>query len=82
MAVKNEQTAIVRLLLDKGFDVNKSSKLLNRTSLHFACQNRNTEMIDMLILAGADVNKADEIGETALHIAIKQKNEKVFHQLI
>ena len=62
---------MVKLLLDKGADVNKKTEY-GKTPLHYACIGDNLDMAKFLIDNGADVNAKDDNGETSLHIISKQ----------
>lgn len=63
----------VRLLLSKGADVNRRSRVspsgirYELTALHEACKSRSIEMVKLLVQAGADVNAPNAFGETPLH---------------
>lgn len=67
-----KNNAIVKLLLEKGADINQLSR--TGTPLMFAASNPlNLEVVKLLLAAGADVNKIDENGETALFKALDDK---------
>lgn len=53
--------------------------LENNTPLHFACDKKNEFAIQWLLSFGADINAKNAIGETPLHIYIKNvyKIEKI-----
>ncbi|MBI3600942.1 MAG: ankyrin repeat domain-containing protein, partial [Nitrospinae bacterium] len=66
---------IVRLLLDKGADVNTKASAgsgwstLTGKPIHFAVHNGNVNMVKLLLDRGADVGALDFNGKTPLQIA-------------
>ena len=81
-AVYNDQTEIIRLLIDKGAEVNGKRKAANHEKgvapLHTATWRSTIETIEFLIDNGADVNMKRADGAIALHYAVwfglKEKN--------
>ena len=73
-AVYNDQTEIIRLLIDKGADVNGKRKAANHekgvTPLHEATWRSTIETMELLINNGADVNMKRADGAIALHYAV------------
>jgi len=67
----------MRLLLEKGVDVNQKNWLSGETALHIAVKNHAPELIKMLIDKGADVNSKDFQGRTALDYCISVDNVQV-----
>ena len=59
----------VKLLINRGADVNYQRKLDGLTSLHFASQKRDDEMVDILLAAGADPSIRNDDGKTPIDIA-------------
>lgn len=57
---------VVRLLLDKGADIN-ARNCYGNTALHEACRSGVMEIVEMLLNAGADVNATNNKGSTPLH---------------
>ncbi|ABJ77150.1 Ankyrin-related protein [Leptospira borgpetersenii serovar Hardjo-bovis str. JB197] len=56
-AIKNENVKIVRLLLEKGADVNfQNNAFYNKSLLYFAIENENSEIVRLLLEKGADAN--------------------------
>ncbi len=64
-AASRGDEAIVRLLLDKGAEVNRKSKS-GTTSLH---RTSSTNIARLLLERGAEVNAQDEEGRSPLHVA-------------
>ncbi|MDC7235830.1 MAG: ankyrin repeat domain-containing protein [Spirochaetales bacterium] len=65
-AVLWEKPDIVRVLIDRGADINRMS-LTGSTVLHEAVKTGSVQITGILLRAGADVNKTDNNGNTALH---------------
>ena len=82
-AVYNDQTEMIRLLIDKGAEVNRKRKGANHedgvTPLHTATWRSTIETMELLIDNGADVNMKRTDGAIALHYAVwfglKEKTE-------
>jgi hypothetical protein len=60
---------IVRLLIEKGADVDKAEELLGNTPLVVACLTNNLDIARLLLEKGADINKVDLYGRTPLRDA-------------
>jgi len=67
----------VKLLLDKGADVNKKTDI-GETALMTASYGGNVEVVKLLLAKGADINVKNSKGETALMIA-KDKGKDVMN---
>jgi ankyrin repeat protein len=63
-ASHSRDTAILRLLIEKGADIHKGGSV--RTPLHSAAANNNLQHIALLIELGANVNARDTRGNTPL----------------
>ena len=82
-SVYNDQTEIIRLLIDKGAEVNGKRKAANHEKgvapLHTATWRSTIETMELLIDNGADVNMKRADGAIALHYAVwfglKEKTE-------
>jgi uncharacterized protein (DUF433 family) len=79
LAVQNERPKILRLLIDKGADLNLEARLDNfptnneqmRTALQYAARYGRTESLKILIAAKADLNAQNSVTRrTALHEAV------------
>lgn len=68
MASLGGHLAIVRLLLERGAEVNHTT-LTNSTPLRAASFNGHTEVIRCLVAHGADVNKRNQDGNTCIMVA-------------
>ncbi|GAB1600808.1 serine/threonine-protein phosphatase 6 regulatory ankyrin repeat subunit A-like [Argonauta hians] len=66
----SKSLTIIKLLLEKGFDVNARDEKL-RTPLIFACINLNVQLVEILIAAGSSVNITMSDGHTPLEIICK-----------
>ena len=79
-AVDKEQVKIVKLLLDKGADVN-AKNWDNRTPLVLAAKKGYTQVVKLLLNSGADVSLKDQLGWVALDYA-KENNHKEIVELL
>ncbi len=61
----------VRLLLDKGVDINHRDEM-GITALMFAVEKGHAEVVTLLLNAGADIHHQDEKGITALMVAAEK----------
>ncbi|CAH0045920.1 unnamed protein product [Clonostachys solani] len=76
-AIKNNDPRLVRMLLDRGVDINRPARnCLKRTPLQQACEQGYIQMIMLLLDHGADVNAPAALnsGATALQLAAIQGN--------
>jgi hypothetical protein len=64
LAVETQSVSVVRLLIEKGLDVNKSRDYKMRTPLHRAAARQNPTIIKMLLDHGAKVDARDKWMET------------------
>ena len=69
-AVWREQRAAVRLLIDKGADVNLADST-GTLPIHEAVTTKDHTTVKMLIKAGAEVNSRDSSGDTPLHLTAR-----------
>jgi len=93
-AAKDADVSVMRLLLDKGADLDARTRN-QKTALMYAASrlagfrgapNRGTEQqaleaIALCLDRGADVNAADENGQTALHLSVASAEESVVRLL-
>lgn len=80
-AVYQGSEAVVRLLLDRGADL-EAKNCIGWTALHCTFSQQNKGVIRLLLDRGADVNTKDNSGKTALHVAAKWEKEAVVRLLI
>lgn len=78
---KNTNEAIVRRVLEQGFDVNARSSG-GRTPLMIAAQSSTAAVVSILLEAGADVHATDSLRRTACHCACSNKNAGIMRVLI
>ncbi len=72
-AIKNNETAIIKYLVDLGVSVKIGNKR-SKTALHYAAQYSTPEIVRLLIENGAKVNHQDVSGKTPLMVAEAKKN--------
>ncbi len=66
---KNETFKVIRLLIEKGIDIN-SKTVLGESALHYACMNEDgVDIAKYLIENGANVNAKTVLDATPLHFA-------------
>lgn len=71
-AAGNDETEIVRLLLENGADAKLTDPESRGSSLHRASMGGSTESIEMLVAQGANVNGKTDLGETPIYGAITE----------
>jgi ankyrin repeat protein len=64
---------LVKLLIDRGADVNRHDGLGKETSLHYAAKHGNVELVKLLLEAKADPTAKEFHGKTPLDLA-KERN--------
>ena len=83
-AAMSGNTDLVKLLLDKGADPNKTAHWghsLGLTALHWAANGQHKDVVKLLLDRGAAPNQANEFGETPLHWAASG-NKKIVELLL
>jgi hypothetical protein len=81
VAVANRQTAVVKLLINHGVDVNAQDES-KRTALHDATEANDAKTVQLLLENGADSNIVDVSGMTALELAAALGNIEVAEVLL
>lgn len=81
VAVANRQTAVVRLLINHGVDVNAQDES-RRTVLHDATEANDAKTVQLLLEHGADSNVVDIAGMTPLELAASLGNIEVAEVLL
>ncbi len=81
VATQYGSTEIVKILLNKGVDVNHKD-VEGATPLIIASKMDNFDLVKLLISKGADVNAQDNLGTTALMFAAQNNNIEIANQLI
>ena len=81
LAARNGQVGLVKLLLDRGADVNAREKETEATALIVAAQQGHIQVVDLLLQKGANVNAKDKAGKTALSEATRHNHEEVVKML-
>lgn len=82
LAIREEKTAIARLLLKKGADIGATDAFYKSTPLHYAAGNYNTAPLRLLLAHGADINAQNGDGETPLHTALQDGNKEIVRTLL
>ena len=81
LATERGYIEIVKLLLDKGVDVNTRYNA-GQTALMIASYQGYIEIVRALIAKGADVNARDFLGDTPTTLAAEKNHEEVYRFLI
>lgn len=81
IAAGNGDFEIVKLLIEKGADVDAVSEL-GWTALHKAAENDRREVQTYLLDRGADVDIQSQSGHTAISLAVSNNHPEVVKQLI
>ena len=71
VAAERGYVAVVRLLLDSGFDI-ATTDHSGRTSLHFAANSGHREFVKLLLSRNADALATRSSGLTALHLSAEK----------
>jgi ankyrin repeat protein len=80
VAIMFNQIEVIRLLIEKGVDINKIARKV--TPLSVCLMYNNMECFNLLIEKGADVNAKNENGSTPIFIAIQKHNLEAFDILL
>lgn len=68
-AIERNHKPLVQHILNKDYDLNRTTTKRLNSALHFASSKCKTDLLDMLILKGANVNQVNAEGKTPLHLA-------------
>jgi ankyrin repeat protein len=76
--------SVVRMLIERGAEVNAADRDQRWTPLHFAARDGNTAIVDALLEAGASVDATNVFGNTPLweHIKGPQRNPGMIEKLL
>jgi len=69
--------SIVRLLIERGADINASDTSEKWTALHLAARDQNEEIVSILLEAGATVDPVDVFGNTPLWRSVMNSNSSL-----
>lgn len=72
----------VEKIIKEGFNVNSSIGVLNKKMIHIAVNNNDPKMVELLINAGADPSEQDFEGNTAFHLAGKNREDNTIKILM
>jgi palmitoyltransferase len=75
--MKHPNLKLVKLLLDRGADVNRPGGLLKETPLHFAAKYGDVELAKLLLTAKADPSAKEFHGKTPLDLARESKHQGI-----
>jgi len=80
-AIYEENLSKIKLLLDKGVEIDKPSKA-GITPLIMAVKMRNLKIVKLLIKHDADIEEGDKNGLTPLHYAVGERRYKIVKFLL
>ena len=73
-AALKDRSEIIKLLIDRGENVNKANQQNGFTALLMACQNDHRKAVQLLLGLGADIEAKDNQGFTPLLKACERNN--------
>lgn len=73
VAANHHQPAVVRLLVERGIDVDGRGELIRETALHRAAEFKNREMVAVLLGCGADIELLDDKAKAVVRKFICQQ---------
>lgn len=76
-AIYAGHTAVVKVLIDHGADVNNANKSSRDSAIHFAANFDRPEILEMLLRKGADYNALDCNGRNLAHCAARTGSTKL-----
>ncbi len=79
--MKTPNLKLVKLLIDRGADVNRHDGLAKETPLHDAAQSGNAELVKLLLEAKANPAAKDFRGNTPLDLAKESNHPRVVRML-
>ena len=80
-AVENEDTDVVRVLIDAGADIETRGNY-GRSPLHSACVLGALDVVKILVRAGAGVRATNNKGHTCLILAVRFRQTKIVRYLV
>lgn len=80
-AVQNNRIDVVKLLIERGANVN-CHDVNGRAPIHIAVDQNSPEAADVLIRAGTKIDIKDMMGNTSLHIAALKGNKRTISYLL
>ena len=81
-AIKSQDHAAIRALLDGGVDVNAPSGDGASAALHWAVRRDDARAVDLLLAHGANVNAANDYGVTPLALSCINRGTQMVDRLL
>jgi len=81
IACREGQVEVVRLLLDRGADI-EAMTFAGSTSLYVACGNNMLEVARLLFDRGAGLEVKTKVGSTPLHLASRRAHMEIVRLLL
>ncbi|XP_044740038.1 putative ankyrin repeat protein RF_0381, partial [Chrysoperla carnea] len=78
---ENGNTETVKLFLNRGADINLSTKG-NLTPLHIAIEKNRAQIVRLLLQHGVEINNLDKEGKTILNLAVEAGNLKIVEDVL
>lgn len=77
VSAKRPNIKLVKLLIDRGAEVNRHDSLFKYTPLHRAAQHGDVELVKLLLEAKADPRAKETFGKTPLDLARESKHQDI-----
>lgn len=82
VAVMEEHSDIMELLIHNGVDVDKGDTMTGLTPLHHAVAQARAKYVDRLLVAGCNINAGDKKGMTSLMLAAQEGELEIVAMLV
>jgi len=82
MAARHEDPNMVRMLLEKGVDVNAAHEVHGMTPLMRACWYGRMETVKVLLENGASIDAVNKEGKAAMDIAAERGHDEIMVVLL
>lgn len=81
-SAKKNRLKFVKLLIEKGVNVNFRTRVKNSTAIHIAIDEKSYKVANYLIYKTKNINIQDRDGNTLLHLAVKNSANEIIKLLL